>query len=107
VCLPIELLMCVRSGVFATTVNRDMPTSYTCPNCRTQLHEPLEWQPVETSNESDVAMGMSWSLRSDAISLQQEIEFESEPSTLRRWTTDLMDWLACSRRISLWQRGHV
>jgi hypothetical protein len=74
-------------------LNRDMLASYTCPNCRSLLHEPLEWQSVVDSSESDLAIGLSWSLRSDIISLQREIEVRAKPPTSRGWMTRLAGWL--------------
>jgi hypothetical protein len=74
-------------------LNRDMLASYTCPNCRSLLHEPLEWRSVMDSSESDLAIGLSWSLRSDVICLQREIEARAKPPTSRGWVTRLKDWL--------------
>jgi hypothetical protein len=65
-------------------LNRDTPSSYACPNCRTRLHEPLEWRPIEISREHDVAVGLLWALRSNIACLQREIKADPDPFTPRQ-----------------------
>jgi hypothetical protein len=65
-------------------LNRDTPSSYTCPNCRTRLHEPLTWKPLEVSSERDIRVGLLWALRSNVVCLQREITADPEPFTQRQ-----------------------
>lgn len=65
-------------------LNRDMPSSYTCPNCRKRLHEPLKWKLFEVTSERDMRLGLLWALRSSVVSLQREIMAEPDPFTLRQ-----------------------
>lgn len=51
-------------------LNRDSPSSYACPNCRTRLHEPLKWQPLPSNNERGRRIGLLWALRHNAVCLK-------------------------------------
>jgi hypothetical protein len=62
-------------------LNRDAPSSYSCPNCRTQLHEPLQWKPVDITHERDLTIGLLFALRTNIASLCREILEEPEPFT--------------------------
>ncbi|KAF1848042.1 uncharacterized protein K460DRAFT_403343 [Cucurbitaria berberidis CBS 394.84] len=67
-------------------LNRDSPSSYTCPNCRTRLHEPLKWMPLPSNNERGRQIGLLWALRHNAtwtdFLSQNEILADPEPFTL-------------------------
>jgi hypothetical protein len=65
-------------------LNFDTPSSYACPNCRTRLHEPLKWRPIEISSERDAAVGLLWALRSNIACLQREINADPDPFTPRQ-----------------------
>jgi hypothetical protein len=72
-------------------LNRDAPSSSVCPNCRTRLHEPLKWRPIEDSNEYHVGIGLLWALRSNLACLRQEINADPDPFTLRQRLVGLLD----------------
>jgi hypothetical protein len=62
-------------------LNRDTPSSYTCPNCRKQIHKPLKWRLIETDAEAYI--GLLRDLRSNIGSLRYEVMRDPEPFTLR------------------------
>ncbi|CAO2647388.1 Nn.00g083100.m01.CDS01 [Neocucurbitaria sp. VM-36] len=51
-------------------LNRDSPSSYSCPNCRGRLHEPLKWEPLPADNERGLRIGLLWAIRSNAVCLK-------------------------------------
>ncbi|KAJ4377926.1 hypothetical protein N0V83_000756 [Neocucurbitaria cava] len=51
-------------------LNRDMPSSYSCPNCRSHLHEPLEWELILSSTEQGRQLGLLWGLRNNVVFLR-------------------------------------
>jgi hypothetical protein len=65
-------------------LNRDTPSSYTCPNCRSFLHEPLDWKLTEDSIEWNHRIGMLWTLRSRVLALEREITADPQPFTKRQ-----------------------
>lgn len=67
---------CLRS-----VLNRDLPFSNVCPNCRTQLHEPLQWRPILVRGERDFRAGLLWALRSNMLALKREIQADPDPFT--------------------------
>jgi hypothetical protein len=78
-------------------LNRDMPSSYACPNCRKRLHEPLKWKPFEVNNGRDMRLGLLWALRSNVVSLQREILADPDPFTLRQRIAGLFGCLVYGR----------
>jgi hypothetical protein len=67
-------------------LNRDFPFSNTCPNCRTLLHEPLQWRRISDNSQGyrrEMRASLLWALRSNLLSLKREIQFE--PGPLPRW----------------------
>jgi hypothetical protein len=78
-------------------LNRDAPSSYTCPNCRTRLHEPLKWRLVEISSERDIAIGLLWALRSNIACLQREINADPDPFTPHQRIAGLLGRLVYGR----------
>ncbi|KAF2469594.1 uncharacterized protein BDR25DRAFT_356326 [Lindgomyces ingoldianus] len=64
-------------------LNRDVPFSNACPNCRTQLHEPLQWCSVLTREQRDWRTILVWNLRSNLQSLKKEINADPDPFTPR------------------------
>jgi hypothetical protein len=72
-------------------LNRDIASSSVCPNCRTRIHEPLKWKPIEGNDESQITIGLLWGLRSNLACLRLEIDADPEPFT---WRQRLAGWLA-------------
>jgi hypothetical protein len=72
-------------------LNRDTPSSYTCPNCRARLHEPLKWKPIESSCVCDTSVGLLWALQSNLASLEREINGDPEPFTLHQRLAGLLE----------------
>jgi hypothetical protein len=72
-------------------LNRDMPSSYTCPNCRTRLHEPLEWKPIASNGACDISVGLLWALRANIACLHCELNSDPNPFTLRQRVARLFD----------------
>ncbi|KAF2023673.1 hypothetical protein EK21DRAFT_118544 [Setomelanomma holmii] len=68
-------------------LNRDAPSSYTCPNCRAQLHEPLRWKPVDVNSERDLTIGLLFALRTNIASLCREIAEEPESFSRKQRVT--------------------
>jgi hypothetical protein len=84
---PLECACIFGRDCLQPLLNRDMPSSYACPNCRKRLHEPLEWKPVELNNERDIRLGLLWAFRSNVVALQREIMADPDPFTLRQRIT--------------------
>jgi hypothetical protein len=76
---------------FQPLLNRDTPSSYTCPNCRTRLHEPLEWKLVESNDFFGTSVRLPWDLRANIKSLQDEVMSDPKPFPLRRQVVRLFD----------------
>ncbi|ORY19322.1 hypothetical protein BCR34DRAFT_595745 [Clohesyomyces aquaticus] len=62
-------------------LNRDTPFSNACPNCRTQLHEPLQWATSVTRDQRDWRAVLIWNLRSNVHCLKKEIHSDPVPFT--------------------------
>lgn len=71
-------------------LNRDTPCSYTCPNCRTRLHEPLKWRHVDTTGGWDLRLGLLWALRNNINNLQREVHADPDPFTPRQQIVGLL-----------------
>ncbi|KAF2023586.1 hypothetical protein EK21DRAFT_94798 [Setomelanomma holmii] len=68
-------------------LNRDSPSSFSCPNCRAQLHEPLRWRPIDFAHTRNLTIGLLLALRANIASLCREITEVPEPvSEIRRWS---------------------
>jgi hypothetical protein len=76
---------------FQPLLNRDAPSSYTCPNCRVRLHEPLEWKLVESNHVIETSLRLPWELRANIESLQDEVMSDPEPFPLRQQLARLLN----------------
>jgi hypothetical protein len=72
-------------------LNRDIPSSYTCPNCRARLHEPLKWKPIESSVICGTSVGLLWALQNNLASLEREINGDPAPFTIRQRLAHLIE----------------
>lgn len=91
---PSNCYCCFGRDCLNPLLNRDLPFSNACPNCRTQLHEPLQWRPILSRGERDLRAGLLWALRFNMLSLKREIQSDPDPFTPRQRTVGWIRRLA-------------
>jgi hypothetical protein len=88
-------------------LNRDIPFSNACPNCRSPLHAPLQWRSIVSPRERDLYAKLLWALRTSMLDLKKDINTDPKPFTVRQriqnWLYRLCPRLDISRRLSIFR----